>query len=303
MAPRIIVIAALGFALLGCVPESKYNALKLEKDQLVEAANAAETARAAADAQSKSYKDQLDAILGQSGNMGTLMAQYQAENKALREQYDDLMGRYNKLASAGPGTIGTPLPDDVANPLRQLALENSDILEFVPERGMIKFKSDVTFASGSAALTPQAKSVITRLAQILNSGRAANYELLVAGHTDNTRVVRPETIRDGHKDNWYLSAHRAITVSEELISHSVGAGRLGALGYADQRPIASNATTAGQGRNRRVELLLLPTTYRGGTSVVETAAPRTAPPAVRAPLPPNKDTVGTSTEAKPIFTK
>ena len=88
----------------------------------------------------------------------------------------------------------------------------SDTIEFDRERGLIKFKSDVTFAKGSAELTPQAKTVIGRLAQILNSGKAANYELLIAGHTDSTPVVQRETLAKGHKDNWYLSSHRAITV-------------------------------------------------------------------------------------------
>ena len=41
---------------------------------------------------------------------------------------------------------------------------------------------------------------------------------MVAGHTDNTRVVNPATIQAGHKDNWYLSAHRAISVGKELPS-------------------------------------------------------------------------------------
>ena len=39
---------------------------------------------------------------------------------------------------------------------------------------------------------------------------------MVAGHTDNQRVSNPETIEAGHQDNWYLSAHRAITVAAEL---------------------------------------------------------------------------------------
>ena len=34
---------------------------------------------------------------------------------------------------------------------------------------------------------------------------------------DNTPVVHQATIAAGNKDNWYLSAHRAISVSGELI--------------------------------------------------------------------------------------
>ena len=53
---------------------------------------------------------------------------------------------------------------------------------------------------------------------------------------------------------------------------------MGVTGYADQRPIASNTTAEGKAQNRRVEVLILPSTVR--TSVAKTnsatAAPHTA---------------------------
>ena len=92
-----------------------------------------------------------------------------------------------------------------------------DLVDFDSARGVVKFKSDVTFATGSAEVTPKAQEVITRFAQILNSAAASNYELMVVGHTDNQRVDELRgRLPSGHKDNWYLSAHRAISVSETL---------------------------------------------------------------------------------------
>jgi hypothetical protein len=71
-------------------------------------------------------------------------------------------------------------------------------------------------------------------------------------------VNRAETIKQGHRDNWYLSAHRAISVGKALQKNQVSAYRLAMVGYADQRPVASNATEDGRAKNRRVELLILP---------------------------------------------
>ena len=105
-----------------------------------------------------------------------------------------------------------------------------------------------------------------------NSPAASGYELMVAGHTDSTRVSRPETIAAGHKDNWYLSAHRAIAVGGELQSQRVNAQRLAVVGYADQRPVASNSSDSGRAQNRRVEVLILPTTVRGGAAVAGSGA-------------------------------
>ena len=44
------------------------------------------------------------------------------------------------------------------------------------------------------------------------------------------------------------------------MSQGVVATRLGVTGYADQRPVASNDNAAGKQQNRRVEVLILPTT-------------------------------------------
>jgi len=116
----------------------------------------------------------------------------------------------------------------------------------------------VSFAPGSVELTPKAKEVVGHLAQILNNGGVSAYELMVAGHTDATPVQRAGTIKAGHLDNWYLSAHRAISVGKALQKHEASPSRLAMVGYADQRPVASNATEDGRAKNRRVELLILP---------------------------------------------
>jgi chemotaxis protein MotB len=152
---------------------------------------------------------------------------------------------------------------------------------------MVKFKSDVTFALGDATVTPKVKEIISRFAAILNSAGADQYELLVAGHTDSTPVTNENTIKHGHFDNWYLSAHRAIAVGEELTKDGVSSKRMGVVGYADKRPIASNSTASGKAQNRRVEVLILPTTVRSGPSMAaaEPKPHRTHAAAAPAPIP------------------
>ncbi|WP_428939038.1 OmpA family protein [Fontivita pretiosa] len=277
-----LILTALS-GVSGCVSQEKYNALKLDRDALAEqlgkAQNDASTARAEAD----SYKQQLAALMGQGGNLNALVTNLQQQNANLQAELDALNRKYaDAIARAGSGTA---LPQPLTNELTAFAQANPDLVDFDPARGIVKFKSDVTFALGEATLQPKAREVIQRFATILNSPAAANYELLVAGHTDNTRVSNPRTIQAGHKDNWYLSAHRAITVAQELMSHNVNPQRIGVVGYADQRPIASNASESGKAQNRRVEVLILPTTIRGGSNFASGSG-KPAKPLL------NKDTTG-----------
>ncbi len=282
---RIIGIAALSLFLTGCVSQEKYNALKLDRDryaeQLGQAQQDASTARSEADA----YKNQLASIMNAQGGRDGMIQNLTAQNSDLQRQLQDINKRYaDALNHVGQGNA---LPEPLSNALTDFARQNPDLVDFDAARGIVKFKSDVTFSPGSSELTAKAQSAIDRFAQILNSSEASKYELMVAGHTDNTRVVNPATIAAGHKDNWYLSAHRAIAVGEALMSNHVNPQRMAMTGYADQRPIASNASAAGRAMNRRVEVLILPTTVR--SAVVETASHRIAP-AKAAPIL-NKDGV------------
>lgn len=283
---RFLSMAGLvSFAMLtGCVPIEKYNALKMENRTLEEGLS---TARAESGEQ-RARADALDAQLrsknATGGDMAGLVNNLNERLAAKQSELDELNKRYAEaIAKAGQaGALPQPLTDELA----KFAADNPDLVTF--ENGIVKFKSDVTFDVGDATLKPKGKEVIAKFAAILNSPNAKGYELLVAGHTDATPVNNPATIQKGHKNNWYLSAHRAISVADELMKEKVGSQRLGVVGYADQRPVASNATEKGKEANRRVEVLILPTQVR----TTPAASPTT--PAAKPPSG-NKDAGATTT--------
>src|SRR5207237_10120357 len=136
-----------------------------------------------------------------------LVANLSAQNAELSKRVEELNQKYANAPQNGTGA-GTALPEPITNALTEFARANPDLVDFDSHRGIVKFRSDVTFASGDATLTPRAREVIAKFATILNSPACSSYELIVAGHTDNTRVINSATISKGHKDNWYLSAHR-----------------------------------------------------------------------------------------------
>ncbi len=281
---RLAGVTALSFALTGCVSQDKYNALKLDRDGLAEQLSKSQSDGESARAEADSYKNQLAELMNGSSNKDALAVNLQQQLATIQAQYDDLNRRYAEAMQRAGTTVA--LSPALTSELQNFANENPDLVDFDSVRGIVKFKSDVTFAVGDATLTPGAKAAIERFATILNSSAAAPYELMVAGHTDNQRVVNPRTIAAGNKDNWYLSCHRAISVGDELIASRVSPSRLAMVGYADQRPIASNSSASGQAANRRVEVLILPTQVHG-TAVA--AADTIAPHASRHKAVLNKD--------------
>lgn len=284
MARKHQLIALAAFALLigGCVTsKDKYDALRLENEELRAKLGDADARYRTAQAQADAYKDQIgrigDGASGQSAlikNMSDQNALLAAENADLKRRYEDALKN-----------TSVALPREVSNALDDFARQNADLIDFDSARGIVKFKSDVTFATGSADVTDKAKQAIGRFAQILNSDAAKSYELMVAGHTDSTPVVNPAT-KAKHPDNWYLSSHRAIAVAQALMSQGVGSQRIGATGYGDQRPTASNGTAEGKAQNRRVEVMILPSTVRSASKV--TPAKTTGTPAKKNGL--SKDT-------------
>jgi len=246
-------LAALAFSLTGCVSAEQYNAMKLSRDQAIEQADQAEADAKSARSQADAYKAQLEEIAnsgntkdGMISNYGQQVADLQAQNAAITQKYEDLLNRPPQIVQLAGATA---LPQDLSNALTEFANQYPDI---------------VTFASGSTDLNERAMETLQRFAGILDSPSAVGYELMVAGHTDNQRVTRQKTIDEGNFDNWYLSAHRAISVAAELVKDGVSKSRLGVAGYADQQPIASNTSAAGRAQNRRVEIVILPTHPRSG---------------------------------------
>jgi chemotaxis protein MotB len=76
---------------------------------------------------------------------------------------------------------------------------------------------------------------------------------LVEGHTCNLPIRTPQ-----FPSNWELSAARASRVVRFLIEeYDITQKRLGAVGYADTRPVKPNDSESHRRRNRRVDIVIL----------------------------------------------
>ena len=125
-------------------------------------------------------------------------------------------------------------------------------VKFDPSAGTITvtLPDDILFDSGKAELKGTSSAKLDRIQSVLRdkySGRRID----VAGHTDTDPIKKSPW-----KDNWELSAQRALTVVRYLVKRGIPDETIRAVGCGESQPIASNTTAAGKVKNRRVEIVV-----------------------------------------------
>jgi chemotaxis protein MotB len=123
-------------------------------------------------------------------------------------------------------------------------------------RMVISLPGDVLFDTGKDTLRKEGEEILAGVAGAIHSDPSLMQRTFqVAGYTDN------QPLHGGpYHDNWGLSLMRARSVLLYLIgSHGkLPRDRWSAAGFGDTDPVASNATRDGQQRNRRCELIVIP---------------------------------------------
>ena len=115
---------------------------------------------------------------------------------------------------------------------------------------IIRLAEQGSFKSGSADLQPDFMKL---LGQVANTVSASKGRVFIEGHTDNVPVVFNERFRS----NWDLSGARAGAVADYMASNGgLAAGRMSVSGFADTKPLESNASAQGRSRNRRIEIIV-----------------------------------------------
>jgi chemotaxis protein MotB len=118
-------------------------------------------------------------------------------------------------------------------------------------RMLLVLPNDILFDSGKVEIKEEGKSAIANVAKVLAG--MADRHFLVAGHTDNVPIKTKK-----FRSNWELSTQRAVEVTRLLVEGGMKPSQLGAAGYADFDPAASNDTPDGQKQNRRIEIVVEP---------------------------------------------
>lgn len=149
----------------------------------------------------------------------------------------------------------------------QTTLKTKSIDVDIDEKnGNMRIKADSFFAVGSADLSMDGQAKMAEIARVIQDKLQSEAKfknaidtVFIEGHTDNV----PINLNLGGRrwTNMELSAQRAINTFTTMDS-ATGIGQMknrderylfSYSGYADQRPVADNATEAGRSQNRRIE--------------------------------------------------
>ena len=103
--------------------------------------------------------------------------------------------------------------------------------------------SKLFFENNSDKLKVASLSQLDELTKILNKYEGAN--LVIEGHTDSN---------GSDEFNTALSQKRTESVRAYLIEKGISSSRLTGVGMGESKPVATNTTSLGRAKNRRVEL-------------------------------------------------
>ncbi|MCB0719858.1 MAG: flagellar motor protein MotB [Bacteroidetes bacterium] len=136
--------------------------------------------------------------------------------------------------------------------LRYIEAQNlEDKVEiFLTDRGMhVVITDSVMFSTGSAELIEPSRSILALVSQVLQEGVES---VIVEGHTDDRSIATKV-----FPSNWELSTARASAVVRFLsdLDNALPDSQYVSIGYGEFRPIATNRTSEGRAKNRRVEIL------------------------------------------------
>jgi chemotaxis protein MotB len=205
-----------------------------------------------ANAQVTLLNQQLAALRSQIGALEAALEASETRDTESRTQIADL-GRRLNLALAQRVQDLSRYRSDFFGRLREILEGRADV-RVVGDRFV--FQSEVLFEPGQAdlndAASPQLDALAAAILQLETEIPSdINWVMRIDGHTDSRPISNAR-----FPSNWELSAARAISVAQYLVSKGVAPARLVAAGFGEFAPLDPAETEEAYRRNRRIEFKL-----------------------------------------------
>lgn len=252
--------------------QNDYDKLQAAYDQAVNERNQLQSDLAATKTSLDNLKASYDAleknssaaIAENSQKNRELLAQLEAKEQALaaenarleklKKELEDRSKRVAELESviASKDSAMRKLKDAISKALtnfegKGLTVEQRDGKVYV------SMENKLLFQSGSWSVGSEGRQAVKQLGNVLADN--PDIAILIEGHTDDD----PYTGNAQLSGNWDLSTKRATAIVKILRENAaINPENLTAAGRGEYAPIASNDTTEGKAKNRRIEVILTP---------------------------------------------
>jgi chemotaxis protein MotB len=223
-----------------------------KSNELTAQLDAQKSATSRAMAQVELLNQQIAALRRQLAAIESALETSEAKDKESQAKLADLGQRLN-LALAQRVQELSRFRSEFFGRLRAI-LGNRPDIRVVGDRFV--FQSEVFFDAGSAAVRPEGRAELDKLAGALAELEKqippdVAWVLRIDGHTDSRPIASAQ-----FPSNWELSAARAISVVQYLISKGISPQRLVAAGFGEFQPLDTAQNEDAYRRNRRIELKL-----------------------------------------------
>jgi chemotaxis protein MotB len=256
-----IVIALSFFMLLtSCVSKKQYAALEAKNKETQDLLNTCTVKlnscleeKAGLKASVDGLKDQNQHLISQSKDMTVLTTQG-AQNiekalESIKEKDLKISRMQDALTKKDSVTLAV-----VTSLKASVGITDPDI-EINVEKGVvfIQIADKLLFKSGSYDVTDKAKSVLAKVAKVVND--KPDFECMVEGNTDNIPYNGSGVLLD----NWDLSVKRSTSIIRVLAGDlGVNPAQLIAAGRSSYTPLVANDTPENRAKNRRTRIVVLP---------------------------------------------
>ncbi len=136
----------------------------------------------------------------------------------------------------------------------QEAIENGSVVVEPQVDGLLlRVGGNVLFRPGQANIRREGRATLDAITEFLQAH--PDYKARVEGHTDNIPIGSAKSL---WPTNWELSTARASAAVRYFESQGIDTKRLSVGGYSFHQPLDTNETREGRARNRRIEIVLVP---------------------------------------------
>ena len=188
-------------------------------------------------------------LIAKQDDLSKKIAEQRSQNALLKKEIGDLQKSKEEKIQEVSKTYG-----EMLEKMKSEVAKGQVTITELKGKLTVNMVEAILFDSGKAEVKSDGLKVLGKVTDVLKNVK--DKSIRIEGHTDNIRIKG--ALAQKYPTNWELSAARAINVARYLQEQGIDPTLLSAAAFGEYKPIASNGTSEGRAKNRRIEIILIP---------------------------------------------